>query len=760
MSTSQNQQPDPKNAHANTAVAWLSSVRYTRPLSATDAKKWQLLRERLGVPIYVLAMSSSLRPRRFDEHARFYLLPLLPLALLRYAMVLAAAVLWAWWVMARHGVRVFIAQSPYEGASGAFALAVARRLGVRGALIVEAHNDFENNLFTLRRVTFTALYRALMEKAARYAVRRAAALRAVSRSTEAQLRALAPDTPLVRFMTWTDMGAFAKVARHVSLTKAHTLVYVGVLTQLKGVHVLLEAFARLPERFELVLIGAEEQPAYAAQLRDRCDALGIAKRVQWRGKLAQAELAQEVADARALVLPSLSEGLPRVIIEGMTCGTPVVATAVGGIPEVLQDGVNGWLVAPDDVDALARVLHAATHADADTLARLTAAARATAQATFSTEAYLQGYQTLVAYGRAACAPPAAPLRLLLFNLATDADHQVLSFTSAWINALASHCAYVDVLTMQAGRLTVAPNVRVYSVGKERGWSEPRRALNFYGHLLRLLTTRRYDVCFAHMMPLFALMGAPLLALWRVPLVLWYTHRQKTRILAGATWWARRVVTAAPSSFPIATPKLRPLGHGIDTTFYQPSAAPSTEQAVVYVARLTPIKRQVELLCATATLDADVWLIGDKNAPEDAAYKAELEALACDPQRVRPARLLGKLPPEAVRAYVQQAAIAVNLSPVGSFDKAALEAMACGVPTLVRSPDFAPLLGDHAPYLLLDDPSDTPRLRALLAHWLDIPPAERARVGAELRAAVQTQHSLPRLMARLVSVLRMGEVDDA
>lgn len=377
------------------AVGWISSVRYARPLSVTDAKKWRLLMATLDAPVFVLAMSGTLRPRTFSEHAHFYLLPLLPFAPLRYAMVLGIAVIWAWWVMARHGVRVFVAQSPYEGASGAFALSVARLLGVRGALIIEAHNDFENNLFTLRRVTFAGVYRATMRHVAQYALRRATVLRAVSRSTEAQLRTLAPHTPIVRFMTWTDMGAFETVARTVPLADAIAVVYVGVITQLKGVHVLLEAFARLPERFTLVLIGAEEQPAYVAQLREQCASLGVAGRVQWRGKLAQAQLAQEIVNARVLVLPSFSEGLPRVVIEGMTCGTPVIATAVGGIPEVLEDGVNGWLIAPDSVDALASALHAATHADAPTLARLTDAARATARATFSTEAYMAGYKALI-----------------------------------------------------------------------------------------------------------------------------------------------------------------------------------------------------------------------------------------------------------------------------------------------------------------------------------------------------------------------------
>ncbi|MBL8145083.1 MAG: hypothetical protein JNL34_01745, partial [Anaerolineae bacterium] len=65
-------------------------------------------------------------------------------------------------------------------------------------------------------------------------------------------------------------------------------------------------------------------------------------------------------------------------------------------------------------------------------------------------------------------------RLLVFNLATDADDPVLGFTTVWVNRLAAHYEAVDVITMRVGRLDVAGNVHVWSVGKERGWSEPRR----------------------------------------------------------------------------------------------------------------------------------------------------------------------------------------------------------------------------------------------------------------------------------------------
>ncbi len=233
--------------------------------------------------------------------------------------------------------------------------------------------------------------------------------------------------------------------------------------------------------------------------------------------------------------------------------------------------------------------------------------------------------------------------LLIFNLRTDADDSVLGFTTDWINALAPFYDHVDVITMHAGRLAVAANVSVYSAGRERGYSEARRALRFYRLLLGLLLRRRYVACFAHMMPLFALMAAPLLTLWRVRCVLWYTHRQRTRQLAWATRLVWRVVSATQTSFPIPTPKLRVLGHGIRTDFYTPPAAhtPQTPPLVIYVARLTPIKRQALLIEAARGLDCRVALIGDVPDGFDTAYAA----MGSDAQSLLGAAVGAKTTPE-------------------------------------------------------------------------------------------------------------------
>ena len=70
-------------------------------------------------------------------------------------------------------------------------------------------------------------------------------------------------------------------------------------------------------------------------------------------------------------------------------------------------------------------------------------------------------------------------RLLLFNLATDADDVALGFAISWITELSKHVKAIDVITMRVGRYALPENVCVYSVGKEKGYSEPRRFIEFY-----------------------------------------------------------------------------------------------------------------------------------------------------------------------------------------------------------------------------------------------------------------------------------------
>ena len=93
------------------------------------------------------------------------------------------------------------------------------------------------------------------------------------------------------------------------------------------------------------------------------------------------------------------------------------------------------------------------------------------------------------------------MRLLVFNLATDADDPILGFTTRWIRALAARVDFIQVITMRMGKLDLPDNVQVHSLGKEKGYSEARRLREFYKILARILREDRVDVCFSHMNPL-------------------------------------------------------------------------------------------------------------------------------------------------------------------------------------------------------------------------------------------------------------------
>jgi len=227
------------------AYCWIGSARYRRPLDETPAKKWRALADGLGVKMYVVSLSAGYRPRRFYEQAHFYLLPELPGSILRYLMMFTVAPIIALWLIFRHDVSVLIAQSPQEGAIGALAKGISRLFGRRVRLIVESHGDFENALFLYRRVFLSKVFRALMQVAARYALRNADALRSISQATHDQLAAYAPGKPIVRFITWTDAGAFSNTKRGIALPDTRDVVFAGVLIPLKGVHFLLDAFAQL-----------------------------------------------------------------------------------------------------------------------------------------------------------------------------------------------------------------------------------------------------------------------------------------------------------------------------------------------------------------------------------------------------------------------------------------------------------------------------------------------------------------------------------
>jgi glycosyltransferase involved in cell wall biosynthesis len=184
------------------------------------------------------------------------------------------------------------------------------------------------------------------------------------------------------------MDRVAARARLGVVGDGQMLLFVGNLKFTKGCLELLEAFvdiAATHDRLSLVFVGDGE--ARAPMLR-RVAECGLAAQVRFLGKIEHATLPDWFAAADLLCLPSYNEGVPNVVLEAMACGVPVVATRVGGIPEVLPE-FAGVLVAPRDATCLAFALRSA-------LARKWDAQRIAAHARqFSWEANINRVMALV-----------------------------------------------------------------------------------------------------------------------------------------------------------------------------------------------------------------------------------------------------------------------------------------------------------------------------------------------------------------------------
>lgn len=129
------------------------------------------------------------------------------------------------------------------------------------------------------------------------------------------------------------------------------LVFVGRLAAVKGLRVLLDAFGRVADKhpgLKLTLVGdGDDRDALEAMAKPLGDA------VTFTGYLSQSQVAETLATADALVLPSFAEGVPVVLMEAMASRRPVIATRVAGVSELVEDGVSGFLAPPGDAETFA-----------------------------------------------------------------------------------------------------------------------------------------------------------------------------------------------------------------------------------------------------------------------------------------------------------------------------------------------------------------------------------------------------------------------
>lgn len=291
-----------------------------------------------------------------------------------------------WLLMQRDKPDVIVAQTVYHGL-------IALLVRPRTPLIVENHGDLA---FRNRTI-------------AGFVIRRAKGLRAVSRYTCHEFYRFAHSRTILKdetgeqgvcyipfvcpriFPAWTDIDLFLTAYDKYKKPGMKIVLYAGDLKISKGIMHLLKAFSLLNDPEAMLLIAGKPEHGKFQEILNK---MIEGYKVSLLGFLTQEQLARRMAQADVFVVPSLYEGYGRVALEAMACGTPVIASNVGGLKEIIEHRTTGFLVQPGDIgqlrDCMAYCLNNGVEAR-----RIGHQAHLWAYKNYSTRMYVEAYKRLI-----------------------------------------------------------------------------------------------------------------------------------------------------------------------------------------------------------------------------------------------------------------------------------------------------------------------------------------------------------------------------
>ena len=315
-------------------------------------------------------------------------------------------------------------------------------------------------------------------------------------------------------------------------------------------------------------------------------------------------------------------------------------------------------------------------------------------------------------------------RLIFATQKLDPGDPILAATVPMVRALAERVDELVVLCDSAVPGVVPSNVTVHAFGAP---TQVQRGVKFVAALAAELRPRPLGVV-AHMVPLYAVLAAPLTRPLRVPLVLWYTHWKGHAVVRAAEKLSTAVISVDSRSFPLPSRKLHAIGHGIDVAEFPCSEAPpqgETLRALV-LGRYSPAKGLETIVHGAALAGVHVEMHGSDAEFEE--YKQGLEQLVRNVGA--DVELGGPVARADIPALFARSDVLINNMRAGAPDKVVYEAAASCLPVLASNPVFDDLLPQELRFDREDAAMLAEKLRGL----------DRRR-RPELRDVVVERHSV-------------------
>ncbi len=359
------------------------------------------------------------------------------------------------------------------------------------------------------------------------------------------------------------------------------------------------------------------------------------------------------------------------------------------------------------------------------------------------------------------------MKLLILTQKVDRDDSILGFFHAWIKIFAEHFESVIVICLWKGEYNLPENVRVLSLGKERGVSKLKYIFNFYKYIWT--QRRNYDTVFVHMNPEYVVLGGLLWRLWRKKIGMWYVHRQVNLKLRIAEKLAHIIFSTTKEAFRLKSKKIHFLGHGINLSRFIVSNLPTSDVSrlggvfhnpirILHIGRITSIKNLEILIDAVHTLghkwkkNVAVTCVGEPMNSTDKKYFEYLKEHIAHHNLDESFSFVGSVPHHEIPRYYREADVSVNLTPTGGMDKAVLESIASGTLVLPANRAFENLFDIHTRYLLYTE-RDSRDLAEKINALSEMDESKIAEIQEYLYERVKKDFKVENLIKNIVSQLK-------
>ena len=328
-------------------VLFIAPTTYQLPLTENLKKKFITLSEVCNVSVLAFANSKTFLN---ETYGNFYLNKKIKNRLINYFRIIQISIFTTHKIIKKENIDIVCFQDPVSSFFSILFLKV-RRAEVK--IVVETHGDFIETLSLEKNLVLPRLYKKLFYIMAKYSIGKSNIIRAVSSSTEQQVLDIDSSKSVVRFPAWIDFKDFQNIEPKPLSKDKFNILFIGSVTDRKKPHMIIEAIQRINDKsYNLSIVGPAPNEKYFKELKDLIDKSGLQNQVSLIGPVDRESVKDYYSSSNLMILPSISEGLARVIFESQVAMCPVLVTDAPGMSDIVIDGQTGYVFESNNLDSL------------------------------------------------------------------------------------------------------------------------------------------------------------------------------------------------------------------------------------------------------------------------------------------------------------------------------------------------------------------------------------------------------------------------